>query len=37
MKSHGFKGIRAEWWHYQYTRIARPLEPQDFVIPSAKP
>jgi D-alanyl-D-alanine dipeptidase len=37
MKSHGFKGISAEWWHYQYTRIARPLKPQDFVIPSAKP
>jgi D-alanyl-D-alanine dipeptidase len=36
MKNHGFKGIRAEWWHYQYTRIARPLEPQDFVIPSRK-
>jgi D-alanyl-D-alanine dipeptidase len=37
MKSHGFKGIRAEWWHYQYTRVVRPLKPQDFVIPSAKP
>jgi zinc D-Ala-D-Ala dipeptidase len=34
MKNHGFKGIRAEWWHYQYAHIARPLKPQDFVIPS---
>ena len=34
MIDHGFEGIRAEWWHYQFARIGRPLKPQDFVIPS---
>ena len=37
LKAHGFKGIGAEWWHYQYTRIPRPLKPQDFAIPAAEP
>ena len=37
MKDHGFKGIGAEWWHYQYTRIPRPLKPQDFPIPAVEP
>ncbi len=37
MKDHGFKGIGAEWWHYQYTRIPRPLKPQDFAIPAVEP
>jgi D-alanyl-D-alanine dipeptidase len=36
MTDHGFKGIRAEWWHYQLARIGRRLKPQDFVIPSRK-
>src|SRR5208283_4149095 len=25
MTDHGFKGIRAEWWHYQFANIKRPL------------
>ena len=34
MTDHGFKGIRAEWWHYQFGHIGRPLKSQDFVIPA---
>jgi len=26
MESHGFQGIRTEWWHYSYTRGSYPLD-----------
>jgi D-alanyl-D-alanine dipeptidase len=32
MLAHGFKGITAEWWHFSYTKTARPVTAHDFLI-----